>query len=391
MSVSKIKEVTLVGKENWDDWIKYISGNTPSRIWQAVNPFVRTRQLADEPDHPTASDYRDEAVNYLDLDTDEKRAYDHDLSDWKELTRIYENERKEVEATYSLVFNHVSHALQQGLDRGNSLDEWFDYLQIEAQPAEGFMINKMQIEYQEILKAFRTEKNLPTWLNGWETFMIKASRYSLPELEGGRWLRDIASLIESIQQSYATSFRDAAEQMGKDRKMVHEKQEEIQDALETLNPLQAAVAPSAATITAFNTAIAAARFVKENERQIKPLTATTWNVAKVAGTLKEWALDNPKELKARTGPSRGSVLHAGNEDKSNGSQKKRKTNGDPCEACGTDRHELKGCWSVFPELRPAHIPAYPRKEKEAQDRVDNDPELKAKVDAIRKNMNNPSK
>ena len=103
-------------------------------------------------------------------------------------------------------YTSVSSVYQIALTRDKPLTEWIDYLRTKAEPAEGYMLTKMKSEYKILLRQFKGIKNIVAWLDNWEKFIAKASRYNMPELDTGNWLLDLSNLIEPIHQTYATSF-----------------------------------------------------------------------------------------------------------------------------------------------------------------------------------------
>ena len=56
----------------------------------------------------------------------------------------------------------------------------------------------MKSEYEILLRQFKGIKNIVAWLDNWEKFIAKASRYNMPELDAGNWLLDLSNLIEPI-------------------------------------------------------------------------------------------------------------------------------------------------------------------------------------------------
>ena len=128
-----------------------------------------------------------------------------------------------MEQARSLIYFNVSTVLQTGLLKNQPLTQWIDYLRAEAEPSDGFMLIKMKNEYRTILRSFQSSKNLATWLDTWETFMVKASRYNLPDLDGGNWLLDLSILVDQVHQTYATQFREAAKSIQKDKKELNER------------------------------------------------------------------------------------------------------------------------------------------------------------------------
>jgi hypothetical protein len=57
-----------------------------------------------------------------------------------------------------------------------------------------------------------------------------------------------------------------------------------------------------------------------------------------------------------------------------------------CPACDMRGHDLPNCWYIFEELRPEGVTIPPRRERKATKKVTEDPDLKAKVDAIRQKI-----
>ena len=391
-SINKI-DITLTGKETWDDWVHAVGGVIPAAIWKAISPTNRTTRLFDLPDRPEPSDVDQNANSYKDLSISDQQALRMELDFWKEQNRLYEKQQKDIEQVYTLLFSSVSPVLQEGLDRSQSLSQWIDYLRNKAEPTDGFMINKMKSEYKAILRSFRGLKSLSTWLDDWETFMVKATRYDLPDLDGGNWLLDLSILIEPIHQTYSTSFREAASSLIQQKREQHKKMARLIELTDSIRIDQSLIC----TPSMMDKVNQSSSLSKEITRlHIDPTGTGEWSVGKVASKLKDWS----KDLKNRSGSGlqRGTAFHTAEdnsddekpekprakrprkEQQDNNPSKKQATN---CSACGAPFHTLEKCWVAIPEIRPDYAKVSKERINQVNKTISQNPTLKAKVDKIR--------
>ena len=410
MAAIKKVDVTLNGKEDWDDWVHAISGTIPTAIWKAICPTNRTATLLEEPAKPNVNQFDKDATSYHELSVNQQQSFHVEIDLWKEDRRAYERQQKDIEEAYTTIFYSVATIYQKRLSRNKPLTDWIDYLRVQAEPSEGFMLNKMKVEYRSLLRQFKGHKNIVAWLEQWETFMVRAAVYNLPELDGGNWLMDISNLMESLHQTYATTFREAARSIAQDRKKLEEKLDELLKLTITLQVNESLSSPS--SLTRVNRIVDLSKDISTLRQNFSPIGSGDWNASKVTSLLMDWA----KDIKNRPSYGSGSLIQRGafytsdndlseldeqpeaknnkrrsynessNKSSSPSSNKKRKMSAKDCTVCGYGPHELKDCWILFPSKAPHNYKANPDKVKEVNKKLINNPTLKAKVEQIKKEV-----
>ena len=402
MTTIKKLDIALTGKEDWDDWVQAVGGSLPAGIWKAINPYNRTTTLLEQPQKPVPHDFNDNAKVYLDLSEQEQQAYRIQTEIWKEESRSYKEQQKDVEHAYSFIYHNVSTVLQASLDRSHPLPQWIDKLRNAAEPADGFMITKMKTEYQEILRSFKGTRNLTAWLDKWETLMVKASRYNISDIDGGLWLLDLANLIDPIHQTYATTFREAARSITQDKKRLDDKKARL---VSLAAAIQVGISSdyTSEERDRFAEMGNLAREIQREDQAFNPVGFGDWTAGKVAGKLKEWAKDqrNRSNQATSSGTQRGTVFYAADgfdeekvlrpgtgsnkrprSDEQQGSYRSKKPS-HGCPACEMPSHSLENCWSAIPEIQPSDARPNRYRIGLVEKSLANDPALRARVEGLR--------
>lgn len=395
-------KVVLTGQDTWDAWIQSMSAKIPRKIWAYMHPDNPTGELLAEPREPQWGDYASSATDYSQLTQTQQRSYDAAFRQWEFRQRQYSKQETEVSEAYTTVLESVSDKLREPLDRQETLRSWMQLLKATAAPSEGYMLAKMKDQYNVVLKSFKGQKTFLPWLDKWETMLVKAQKYHLPETENGQWLREFADLIEPMHQSYATVFCEGAK--GLDAYAVRRRRQ-LEEAL----AFQTSHSPPSQRrrrVNSSNTVVSEIEVEAEDGDLIAPVVqrpapegSIDWTVQKVAAAMREWALRHQPTSGSTV---RGAAFHVDDGDKDSTDDKEASTpkgrkrtrteqGGTPakrpvpeCPACGMRGHDLPDCWYVFDEKRPEGTARNEYRMRKAKKALEGNSELQKKVDAIRK-------
>lgn len=264
------------------------------------------------------------------------------------------------------------------------------------------MLATMKDQYNTVMKSYKGPKTFLPWLEKWETTLVKAAKYYLPETENGQWLREFADLIEPIHQSYATVFMEAAKDLDA---RADRRRRMLEDALALQVTRAAAPRPrrreeSSITVGSENhveaegnspTALVVQRPAPEGSNH--------WTIHKVASAMREWALRHKSMSSDRT--MRGGAFHVDEGDADSDQAKEASTpkgrkrtksgsGGKPakktaleCPACGMRGHDLPDCWHVFDDKRPEGKARNEFRIRKTKKALEDNSELQKKVEALR--------
>ncbi len=395
-------KVVLTGQDTWDAWIQSMSAKIPRKIWAYMHPDNPTGELLAEPREPQWGDYASSATDYSQLTQTQQRSYDAAFRQWEFRQRQYSKQETEVSEAYTTVLESVSDKLREPLDRQETLRSWMQLLKATAAPSEGYMLAKMKDQYNAVMKSFKGQKMFLPWLDKWETMLVKAQKYHLPETENGQWLREFADLIEPMHQSYATLFSEEAREL--DAHAVRRRRQ-LEEAL-AFQRSYSTPSQRVRRMNSSNTVVSEIDVEAESEdlnapvaRRPAPEGSPDRTVQRVAAAMREWALRH----KPTSGSTvRGGAFHVddGDQDSTDdleastpkGRKRTRTVQGGKpakrpmpeCPACGMRGHDLPNCWGVFDEKRPEGTARNERRVRKAKKALQGNSELQKEVDAIRK-------
>ena len=298
-------------------WIDEIRGSTPNSIWPLIDPDLTDHEeFMQKPIQPRPQDVNAARANFLDLNAQERNAYDHLFKYWQASLKEYEKQEKGLQDTKDLIRTRVSNAKSALLTGSETAREWLAVLKEATSVSIGFITYQTSQKY---LAAFRRNPTLATigkWLTDWELAMVEANRYGIPEIASGRWLRDLAIAIKPISETLnATFIKHSTNDDKNDPSLYLKAGIRIREFVGTNNnPSKGRVTRGAAFTAEFDGEPA----TDEDNRQEE---------------------DNERKPRKRAGTN--SALR-------NLRSSKRTMN--PCKACGLP-HDLSRCFYAFPELR----------------------------------------
>ncbi|KJZ71835.1 hypothetical protein HIM_06271 [Hirsutella minnesotensis 3608] len=348
MKTDTTTRVILTKPEDWDFWLRQLQ----ARIDETIHPIVfEDRAPKQAPERPEYSSFGNNANVFTDLSAGQQKTYMNALSDFESRQKEFLAERKLITAARAIFAETVSKVKLLSLDEDESPYTWFKRLEKATAPAKGYMLERIKRRYSDHISA--TKKTFPEWIDQWEEIMQQAKRYFLNEALTGQWLRDLAAIIRPYSDGYATIFRDESRKLDAAAAVI---QERLYHSL-----------PPGATATESAEGVAAAE-------------ASEWTLQFAAHRFREIIEFEQQQQRQKTpGVKRGAGFHVdGDEDDQRPSKKKKKTR---CLGCGSTRHGLSDCWSIFEELRPPHMPKNESLIKRAQKALKEDASLQKKKSA----------
>ncbi|KAM4054619.1 hypothetical protein HRG_014921 [Hirsutella rhossiliensis] len=350
MKTDTTTRVILAKPEDWDFWLRQLQ----ARIDETIHPIVfEDTGPKQAPERPEYSSFANNANAFTDLNVNQQKSYMNALSDFESRQKEFLAERKLITAARAIFAETVSKVKLLSLNEDESPYTWFKRLEKATAPAKGYMLERIKRRYSDHISA--TKKTFPEWIDQWEEIMQQAKRYFLNEALTGQWLRDLAAIIRPYSDGYATIFRDESRKLDAAAAVI---QERLYHSL-----------PPGTTATESAEGVAAAE-------------ASEWTFQFAAHRFREIIEFEQQQQRQKTpGVKRGAGFHVdGDEDDQRPSKKKKKTR---CPGCGSTRHGLSDCWSIFEELRPPHMPKNESLIKRAQKALKEDASLQKKVEEIK--------
>ena len=287
-----------------------------------------------KPSKPKAQDINEAKTSYT---TAERNIYDHQTS-----SKEYERQTKGLQDAKDLVRARVSDAKNRLLKRMDSLRAWMATLKTATSVSKGFVSYQAAQKYHSSITKLPTAATIDKWLAAWELAMAEAQKHQIPEINAGRWLRDLAEAIRPLSEVLRATFIMESTDDSKSGP------ERYLEASVKIREIVGIAGTKKRTITRGNAFAAEFDGEPADGREDK----------------------NKKPRKrART----ESVLP-------NAKRKPRRT----CKACGNPRHGLPRCYYAFPELRPQNFRPVTRLEENVAKALQNNEELAEEVDKIRK-------
>jgi hypothetical protein len=342
--------VILDKPEDWPIWIEDIRGLTPDNIWPLVDPDSDDHPATlQEPDIPEPKDVNAAKTTFPELTSAERNAYDQMFKFYQASLEKHKRQVKGLQEMKTLIKARVSNARSVLLQGGHSARQWLATLKEATSASEEFITYQVAQRYEEAIRKTPTYATVGKWLSTWEQAMVEAIKYDIPEINSGRWLRDLAKVVKPLSDALYVKFINNATNKAKNKPERYlEVGIKIREVIQT-DASKRRVTRGTALAAEFDGEPAASE-----DGYAEEIKTTKSGSRKRAGTT--------------------SVL------KDASKSKKRKT---PCKACGQPRHELSHCFYAFPELRfPGFEPNKTLVEKVAK--ALEDTHLAEEVIAIRK-------
>jgi hypothetical protein len=346
--------IILDKPEDWPAWIDSIRGSIPNDIWCLIDPDLEDHEeFMQKPLRPRTQEVNPAKIRYTELTATEKNVYDQLLKQYQIFSKDYEQQTKGLQDAKDKISGRVSDAKGVLLEGGDTARDWLATLHEATLSSKGFISFQTALKYQASIRKPPTAATIDRWLSTWEMAMAEARKHKIPEIESGRWLKDLATAMRPISEGLSFRFTDESTDDDKtDPKRYLEVSVKIREILGTMNIPKGRVTRGAAFAAELDGEPACDED-SHDERENK--TSRSVSPRKRAGTTS--ALN-----KATKG--------------------KKKKNG--CKACGMPNHELSRCFYAFPESRYPDFKPIERLVAKVAKSLEENKDLAAEVEKIRK-------
>src|SRR6266487_4793836 len=351
-----ITKTILTQSEDWEKWFWQLQSNVSGEIWPYIDPEGDESDMLEAPKRPELTDFDRNAHSYAQLSAAQQKTYENARRYYDQDMRFYSRQQDQLQAARAFITATVSEVKRTSLDPKLSVREWLKDLKTDNEPPEGYMLTQVERHYRSTLKNFKPNKMFQ-WLQEWEATMIECIKYDLPEVQNGRWLRDLAQQIRSVSEVYSVQFtKDASDKAKSNPKEFRKVARELREMLETQKGGRTMQG------NAFH-----AGFGESSEEGS--------DAKSTQGTEKA----PPKGKKGR---------------KRSGTQSEAKASkkvAPECPACGMRGHSLSKCWCIFEELKPEGTTVIASRVRRAKKTVEKNEQLTAEVQEIRQKMDEEAK
>ncbi len=337
--------VILTRSEDWDRWFWELQANISTEIWPYINPEAEERNLLDLPVRPEPANFSARARTYAELSTVHQKSYDNARRYYDQDMKYYSRQCDQLQAARAYITATVSDSKKTMLDPKLFIREWLLDLKKSTEPPKGYMLMQTEILYRNTLRSFKPHK-LRRWLEEWETTMIECIKYDLPEMQNGRWLRDLAQRIEPVSEVYSVQFtKDASDKTKSNPREFRRVARELREMIQTQKG------------GAFHVSFGP------------------------TGSSEEDSEANTNETKATPKSNNQGRKRSGTQSLETKVSKKGLTE---CPACGMRGHSLTECWCIFTELKPKGMKLSAYRIRKARRAIEDDDELMEQVEEIRR-------
>ena len=342
--------IILDKPEDWPIWIEEIRGSIPDETWILIDPDVDAREdFMRKPLEPRPQEVNPTKTNYVELTAVERNVHDQLFRHYQVALKQYEREVKGLQEAKDLIRSRVSNAKSLLLKGKDTARDWLTILKTATSASKGFISYQAAQKYEASIRKAPTTTTVSKWLTTWEQAMAEAIKYDIPEINAGRWLRDIARAMKPLSDALYVKFINAAtndEKSGPERYLAVSMK--IREIIQT--------------DVSKRTVMRGTAFAAEFDGEPAPDRDNCDHH------------DAKSRKRARTTSAPSNVTKG----------KKRKIS---CKACGQPSHKLTRCFYAFPEIRPWNFePDEELVEKVARALEDGD--LTKEVDIIRKERRN---
>ena len=198
----------LKGPEDWEPWIQQLHSNVTDDFWIFVDPDAEEDPPAfiPKPQLPLPKDIIPGAQTYTQLSQVNQRTFKNARRFYSEELKAYTLQSEAIRTARSFINNTMSEAKALLLDHTKTLREWTKALKEDTKSPDNLLAAKVSQEYTTLL--VKKEQRGHKWLDKWEGVIAKAIRYDIPKLKLGRWLKDFATQIRSIEPGFYNSLFD---------------------------------------------------------------------------------------------------------------------------------------------------------------------------------------
>ena len=387
--------VKLTGPESWKEWnLRFINMAQDNQLWELINPTSASKgdfmerptepRFADYPkllDTPASSTRTSSAThsstpelidtegtprNLSEMTTAGKEQYRQDVVNFQFNWRRYETQGQRVSNVSNWIQKTVaSHIYNATCKHNKKLHEWYAALKARAGTDDLEDLRRALERYNTAIKILnRKPKDMLGWLSSWETAIGEAQDANVPGTNTSRmwWLQFEAAIRNAGYESWCEAYAISNQALIEDNKLtVHKLVKDFRERL-------------------------------RKDDDSKPRTITKGAFVTFAGQNSEEEdrdSQRPHGSKQRSPPPR---RYRSRSPAPRTTSKRRYTGGSTsgCPACDR-QHSLEDCWAARPEIRPSHMYRSRLAEGRAQERMDCDPELRKRVEQLRKRVKKEEK
>lgn len=372
----------LTGPETWKVWNKrFINEATAKEIWDLIDPESNTKgQFQERPVKPVPADYpkllippaagtrassssdtaratplpeqvepQGKPANVNEMTTAGRELYRQDLANYHFDWRQYKEERAQISALTDWISKTVDDGIyDDNCTPGETLDVWYANLKDRAGTDELEERRQALDRYYAAVKPLtRKPRDILAWLANWEKALNEVIRAGVPGTkESSLWWPQFQTALQSVgYDTWATVYAIT------NRAAINNNQLTTKQLVKDFR----------------------ADF-RENDSQ--PRTIAKGAFATFAGQPADQEDSGQEGSQRGLGP--GPAQRTGKRKYTGGSKPS-------CPACD-GRHTLEDCWSVRPEIRPDGKKPATLAAKRAQERMQQDPELRQRVEQLRKRV-----
>ena len=347
---SETTKIILTRSEDWEKWIWQLQGSVNEQVWPYINPDEAEQALLVAPVRPRPQDFEQNTATYALLSAANQKLFENARRFYEEDKKDYNRQRDLLQEARNLILSTVSQSKKTHLDPKLSVRQWIKALKDDTEPPKGHMLTYVEKRYRNTLKSHK-QKKLSQWLDEWEATMIECIKYDLPEVQNGRWLRDLADLVRPASEVFYMQFMNDADSDEKsDPKEFRRVARQLRQRLE---PLKGGRTQRGG---AFN-----ADFKPTETEEASDATPETKATPKGKG-------------RKRSGTQSGT-----------GAPDPKKTSLE-CPACGRKGHSLPECWCIFEDLIPEGMTVSAYRIRKAKKTVADDEQLKKQMEELRQKM-----
>jgi len=362
----------LTGPETWKVWnTRFINEATAKQIWDLIDPASDTKgQFQPRPVEPVPANYPKlmippaagtrassetaratplpeqvepygKPANISEMTSLGRELYRQDVANFQFNWRRYKDERDQVSHIAAWISKTVDDDIYAATcTPGKTLDVWYAHLKERAGTNELEERRRALERYYAAVKPLtRKPKDILVWLATWETALNEAIQAEVPGIkDSSLWWSQFQTAIKSIgYDTWSTAYAVTNQATINNNKLTT--QQLVKD------------------------------FREHNiESDARPRTIAKGAFVAYAGQTSD------QEDSSQRGPAPRT-------------SKRRYTGGSTsgCPACD-GRHTLEDCWSVRPEIRPANKKPAKAAEKRARERIQQDSELRQRVEQLKKRV-----
>ena len=145
-STSSSNTIILNKPEDWEQWIWQLQALVDNQIWAHVDPATEVPQegLLENPPHPKVTDFNENATLYLQLSTNQQKAYENSRRYYDQDMKYFLKQEEHLQQIRTQITSTVSIQKKLLLDPSLTVKEWLSRLKENTEPTSSFVRKKVQ-------------------------------------------------------------------------------------------------------------------------------------------------------------------------------------------------------------------------------------------------------